>query len=260
MTNVLVCLKRVPDSSGEVLLTPDGQGVDGRYVGFTISNHELCAVELAIQVAAATGGEATVLTIGPAEAVDQLRSALSLGCTAATHVEADPAVLGPADVAREIAAVVTDHQEAGRPHDLVLLGNDAADSGDFQVGIRLAYALGRPVVAGVNRVEIAEQTAVAHAEGSTGQDTYELPLPAVLTVLEGGVEPRYPTVSGRMKAKKVAIEQRKPSLDDPSGPHRVRMTLPPPVPSQVQLLGEGADLAAAAEAVRLKLVELGVTR
>jgi len=257
MTNVLVCLKRVPDSSGEVLLTPDAQGVDGRYVGFTISNHELCAVELAVQIAAATGGEASVLTLGPAEAADQLRSALALGCTAAIHVEADPTGFGPADVAREIAAVVTDHETAGRNHDLVLLGNDAADSGDFQVGIRLAYALGRPVVAGINQVEITDGVAVAYAEGPTGQDTYELPLPVVLTVLEGGVEPRYPTVSGRMKAKKVAIENREPTVADRSGPSRVRLSLPPPVPSQVQILGDGP---AAADAVRKVLVDLGVTR
>lgn len=257
MTNVLVCLKRVPDSSGAVLLTPDAQGVDGRYVGFTVSNHELCAVELAVQIAAATGGEASVLTLGPAEAADQLRSALSLGCTAATHVEADPTGFGPADVAREIAAVVIDHQAGGRTHDLVLLGNDAADSGDFQVGIRLAYALGRPVVAGINRVEVANGVAVAHAEGPTGQDTYELPLPAVLTVLEGGVEPRYPTVSGRMKAKKVPIEQRERSGAEPDGPSRVKMILPPQVPSRVQVLGEGPS---AADAVRKVLVDLGVAR
>ena len=257
MTDVLVCLKRVPDSSGEVLLTPDGQGVDGRYVGFTISNHELCAVELAVQIAAATGGQASVLTLGPAEAADQLRSALSLGCTAATHVVADPTGYGPSDVAAEIAAVVRDHEAEGRPHDLVLLGNDAADSGNFQVGIRLAYALGRPVVAGVSHVEILDGVAVAHAEGPFGQDTYELPLPAVLTVLEGGVEPRYPTVSGRMKAKKVAIEEREPALAERVGAQRVRLTLPPPVPSQVQVLGEGPS---AADAVVKLLVDLGVAR
>ena len=257
MTDVLVCLKRVPDSSGEVLLTPDGQGVDGRYVGFTISNHELCAVELAVQIAATTGGQASVLTLGPAEAADQLRSALSLGCTAATHVVADPTGYGPSDVAAEIATVVRDHEAEGRPHDLVLLGNDAADSGNFQVGIRLAYALGRPVVAGVSHVEILDGVAVAHAEGPFGQDTYELPLPAVLTVLEGGVEPRYPTVSGRMKAKKVAIEEREPALAERVGAQRVRLTLPPPVPSQVQVLGEGPS---AADAVVKLLVDLGVTR
>ncbi|MGZ8750756.1 MAG: hypothetical protein ACXWYP_07750, partial [Pseudonocardia sp.] len=97
MTDVLVCIKRVPDSSGQVLLTDDAQAVDGRFVGFTVSDHENCAVELAIQVAAATGGAATVLTLGPAEAADQLRSALSLGCTAATHIEAEAAQFGPAD-------------------------------------------------------------------------------------------------------------------------------------------------------------------
>src|SRR3712207_3256143 len=138
---VLVCVKRVPDSSSEVVLTEDSQGVDGRYAGFTMSPHEECAVELAVQVTAASGGEATVLSLGDADAVEQLRSALAVGCTAATLIVAEPQRFGPADVAREIAAVVRDHEAAGRSHDLVLLGNDAADSGDFQVGIRLAYEL-----------------------------------------------------------------------------------------------------------------------
>ena len=139
----LVCIKRVVDSSSEVVLTEDGQAVDGRFAGFTMSAHEECAVELAVQIAAATGGTATVLTLGDADAVEQLRAALAVGCTAAVHVVADPQTFGPADVAREIAAVAGDY-------DLVLLGNDAADSGDFQVGIRLAYELGRPVVNGVS--------------------------------------------------------------------------------------------------------------
>ena len=83
MTDVLVCVKRVPDSSSEVVLTDDGQSVDGRFAGFTTSVHEECAVELAAQVAAADGGEATVLTLGDADAVEQLRAALAVGCTAA---------------------------------------------------------------------------------------------------------------------------------------------------------------------------------
>ena len=61
----------------------------------------------------------------------------------------------------------------------------------------------------------------------------------MVTVLEGGVEPRYPTVSGRMKAKKIAIEERPAAVTTPRGPKRVRLTLPPPVPNQVQILGEG---------------------
>ena len=256
MTNVLVCVKRVPDTTGEVVLTGDGQAVDGRYAGFTTSNHEACAVELAVRIAADTGGTATVLTVGATEAAEQLRNALAVGCAAAVHVQADPATLGPADVAREIAAVVRDHEAQGRGHDLVLLGNDAADSGDFQVGIRLAYALGRPVVNGVNTVAVDAGTVVAHGEATDGHETYSLPLPAVVTILEGGVEPRYPTVPGRMKAKRVAVEERALSTG-PDGPRRVKLVLPPPAPSSVEVLGEGA---AAAPAVVDLFERLGLYR
>lgn len=240
MINVLVCVKRVVDSSGEVVLTDDGQSVDGRFAGFTVSNHEECAVELAVQVAAQTAGAASVVTLGDADAVEQLRSALAVGCTAATHIETDATAFGPADVAREIAGVVRDHGT----HDLVLLGNDAADTGDFQVGIRLAYELGWPVVNGAAKVSVEDGSVVASVAGPDGHETYRVPLPAVVTVLEGGVEPRYPTVPGRMKAKKVEIEHRPPSRE-PAGPKRVRLTLPPPQPSDVHILGKGPEAASA---------------
>ncbi len=252
--NVLVCVKRVPDSSSEVVLTEDAQAVDGRYAGFTMSPHEECAVEIAVQVTAATGGATTVLTLGDADAVEQLRSALAVGATAATLVEAESSTYGPGDVAREIAAVVRDHEAAGRAHDLVLLGNDAADSGDFQVGIRLAYELGRPVVNGARVVTVEGDSVVARVEGPEGTETYRVPLPAVVTVREGGVEPRYPTVPGRMKAKKVEVEQRPPAAE-PTGAKRVKLLLPPPVPSSVQLLGKGPE---AAPAVVDLFEELGV--
>ncbi len=244
MVSPLVCVKRVVDSSGEVVLTEDGQGVDGRYAGFTMSAHEECAVELAVQVAAAGDGSATVMTLGDADAIEQLRAALSVGCTAATHVVADSQAYGPADVAREIAAVVRDHEAAGTSHELVLLGNDAADSGDFQVGIRLAYELGWPVVNGVSTVSVADGELTASGAGPDGHETYRLPLPAVVTILEGGVEPRYPTVPGRMKAKKAPVEEREPTTA-PVGPSRLRLVLPPPTPSSVEILGEGPGAASA---------------
>ena len=243
MVNVLVCVKRVPDASSEVVLTDDDQAVDGRFAGFTTSAHEECAVELAVRIAA-EGGEATVLTLGDADAVEQVRAALAVGCTSATHVVADPQQFGPADVAREIATVVREHEAEGRPHDLVLLGNDAADSGDFQVGIRLAYELGRPVINGVTNVTVADGLVTATGAGPDGHETYRVPVPAVVTVLEGDVEPRYPTVPGRMKAKKLAIEERVPAAE-PAGPNRVRLLLPPPAPSDVQILGKGAEAAPA---------------
>ncbi|MFC7495653.1 MULTISPECIES: electron transfer flavoprotein subunit beta/FixA family protein [unclassified Nocardioides] len=237
--STLVCVKRVVDSSSEVVLTDDAQAVDGRYAGFTMSAHEECAVEIAVSLASGEGQSASVLTLGDADAVEQLRAALAVGCTAAVHVVADPQTFGPADVAREIAAVVRD-----RGDDLVLLGNDAADSGDFQVGIRLAYELGWPVVNGAQTVSVDGGVATVHVSGPDGHETYRLPLPAVVTVLEGGVEPRYPTVPGRMKAKKVVIDERRPTAE-PTGPGRVRLLLPPPTPSDVQVLGKGPEAAPA---------------
>jgi len=262
MGNVLVCIKRVPDFSGEVLLAEDGQSADARFVGFTLSDHDSCAVELAVQIASATGGQATVATVGSADSVEQLRSALGVGCTAAVLVEADPVALGPADVAREIAAVVRDHEAGGTSYDLVLLGNDAADSGDFQVGIRLAHELGRPVVTGIKLASVDDGASVdsrrAHLQGDgpEGLESYAVPLPAVVTVMEGGVEPRYPTITGRMKAKKIEVETRA-TAQEPAGSGRVRLTLPPPAPSTVEVLGEGPG--AAGTVVDL-LQRLGVAR
>ena len=218
MTNVLVCIKRVPDAAGEVLLTADEQALDARFVGFTVSAHENCAVELAVRI-----GDATVLSLGPADTVEQLRGALGVGAKAAVLIEADPVGYGPADIAREIAAVVKAHEAEGKTYDLILLGNDAADTGDFQVGIRLAYELGRPVVNGVRTVEVAGDVATARGDGIDGVETYEVPLPAVVTVLEGGVEPRYPTITGRMKAKKTPIETVEPR-NQPRGPEPVSYT------------------------------------
>jgi electron transfer flavoprotein beta subunit len=253
MTNVLVCVKRVPDSSSEVLLTADAQAVDGSKAGFTTSPHEECAVEIATRLTS-DGGEATVVTLGDKDAAEQLRSALAVGCHQATHVVAEAHTLGPADVAREIAAVVKDHESAGRTHDLVLLGSDAADSGDFQVGIRLAYELGRPVVNGASMITVEDGVAVVLGKGPEGQETYRVPLPAVVTVREGGVDPRYPSVKGRMQAKKVQVEERTLSAE-PRGPQRVKLLLPPPTPSSVQILGEGP---AAAPAVVDLFEQLGV--
>ena len=258
MTDVLVCVKRVPDTGGDVTLTADGQSVDARGLGFTISAHESCAVELAVRIVAEDGGSVTVLTLGTQDAVEQLCSALGVGATSAVLIEADdPAAFGPADVAREIAAVVEDGS-----YDLVLLGNDAADTGDFQVGIRLAYLLNRPVVNGARTLEVAKDddgtagTATAKVAGPDGVETYALPLPAVVTVLEGGVEPRYPSITGRMKAKKAKIETVAPRAE-PRGSGRVRLTLPPAQPSTVEVLGEGPD---AAPAVVDLLQRLGVMR
>lgn len=256
MTRVLVAVKRVVDSSGAATLTADGQGLDGRFAGYTIGDHDACAVELGIQVAEATGGTVTVVSVGVAEAVEQIRGALALGAHAGILVETDPVTLGPADVAAELAAVVGAAESAGEPFDLVLLGNDAADTGDFQVPIRLAYAVGRTVVTGAGTAEVSDGRLVATVTGPHGDETYEVPLPAVASVLEGGTEPRYPTLKGRMAAKKIEVDVRAP-VGTPAGGGRVRWHLPEEPPTSSEVLGTGPETA---PAVVDLLERLGVLR
>jgi electron transfer flavoprotein beta subunit len=246
--NVLVCIKRVPGTSAVVTLTDDAMGVDTRHVGYTVSPHEECAVEAAVQLVEAHGGAATVLTVGPQEAVEQLREALAMGVGSAAHVVAETGSFGPADVARAIADVVGARAASGAGVDLVLLGNDAADTGDFQVGIRLAYRLGWPVVTGVRSFEVSSvdgsARVAAAGDGPDGVEHFDLPLPAVLTVKEGGITPRYPSIPGRLKAKRAPVEAG-PAAFEPAGSGRVRLHLPVEQPSAVQVLGQGADAAPA---------------
>ena len=202
-----------------------------------------------------TGGTATVLTLGTDDAVEQLRTVLGLGCSAAVLIEADPAGFGPADVAREIAAVVTEHAAQGRSHDLVLLGNDAADTGDFQVGIRLAYALGRPVVNGASMVVVAGDTQRRTSPDRTASRPTRCRCPPSSPCWRAASS-RATRRSGRMKAKKVKVETVAPQRE-PDGSGRVRLLLPPAQPSAVEVLGEGPD---AAKAVVDLLQKLGVAR
>lgn len=241
MTNLLICIKRVPEISGEVLLSDDQYSIDARHVGYTLSAHDECAIELGVNLAKDTGGHVRALSVGTDEAAEQLRHAAALGADSATLVHADPETFGPADVAAAIAAEVRD---ADMPFELILVGNDAADTGDFQVGVRLAYELGRPVLTGINTAEIRGSTVLARGAGPQGIDVFEVPLPAVIAVQEGGVEPRYPSIRGRMKAKRLKVDQKAAQLE-PSGSGRVGLRLPAPKPSTVQILGEGPDAAPA---------------
>jgi electron transfer flavoprotein beta subunit len=90
----------------------------------------------------------------------------------------------------------------------VIFGNEAADTGDYQVGIRVAVALGRPVINGIKGLTLADGVARARREaGGGGWETYSLPLPAIVGVKEGLNLPRYPSVPGRLRAKRKEVER-----------------------------------------------------
>ncbi len=238
MTDVLVCIKRVPETTGRVSLTAHG-GLDTSHAGFTLSSHDECALALAVDIASATGGQAVALSLGTEDAEEQIRAAIAVGCARGVLIEADPDDFGPADVAAAIAAHVRSEEGQGLAPGLILVGNDAADTGDFQVGVRTAHALGRPVLTGISTMEVTGDVARARGTGPEGTEVFELPLPAVVAVREGGVEPRYPSVPGRIKAKRARVDRVAPGVE-PRGSGRVRLKGLPAEPSEVQVLGQGA--------------------
>lgn len=256
---ILVCVKRVPAPGARINLTADELTVDATFLGFTTSPHEECAVEAALQLVEEHGGETTVLTLGPAEAEEQLRYAASLGVHHAVLL-ALPYTGGdngngrddggdfdwdPQRTASAITAAVHDLETVHGQFDLVLFGNDSADSGGFQVGVRVAVALGRPIVNGAKGLLIDGGHAIVRREADAGQEVYELPLPAVVGVKEGINLPRYPTMKGRLASKRVTIDTRPPAAADAGGLRTVQLAQPPADDRSTVILGRGPDAAPA---------------
>jgi electron transfer flavoprotein beta subunit len=251
---VLVCVKRVPAPGARINITDDGQHVDTAHLAFTTSPHEECAVEAAAQLVEEHGGEATVLTLGPAEAEEQLRYAVSVGMHHGVLLVAEDEY-EPQRTSRALAAAIS-NLEADGPFDLILFGNESADSGGFQVGARVAYALGRPVVNGAKALSLADGSAAVERETDAGRERYVLPLPAVVGVKEGINLPRYPTMRGRLASKKAEIVSSPAGADAIDGAlAKVELERPPETESSTVVLGEGLGAAAAVVDV---LDELGV--
>ena len=250
--NILVCVKRVPATGSKITLTPDEQEIDTRHLGFVVSPHEECAVEEAVRLVEANGGGSTVLTLGPEAAIEQLRDALAVGMDDAVLLETDGPEWDPAATARAIVDVVRARQAAGRPFDLLLFGSESADSGNYQVGVRAACALGWPCVAGAKGLKIDGQTVQVEREAPAGKETLEMALPAVVTVKEGLNLPRYPSVPGRLKAKKKPVERLQPARPAASL-QKIRLKLPSVKEHHVEILGRGPGAAPKAVAVLQRL-------
>lgn len=254
--DVLVCVKRVAATGARILLTDDGRAIDTRHLGFTIGPHEECAVEEAVRISERLSGRVTVLTVGPPEAAEQLRYAISMGADDGVLVETGQEELDPEATAAAIVRAVRELASEGRSFDLVLFGNESADAGNYQVGIRVAYALGLPIVGGVKGIDVLpeERRALLHRAVATGVEVYEAPLPAAVAVKEGLNLPRYPSVKGRIKAKRAPVRRFEHS-GDAGGLRKVRLRQPPEKQQETVVLGRGAEAAGPVVDV---LEELGV--
>jgi electron transfer flavoprotein beta subunit len=227
---VLTCVKRVPMTGGKIVLSADAQAIETKHLGFTISPHEECGVEEAVRLIEAHGGESVVLTLGPPEAEEQLRDAMALGAERAIHLVSDGEEWDPQATAGAILDAIR--------------ANESADSGNYQVGIRVAHALGRPVATGLKGVAIENGSVRCEQEVSGGRDVYVLPLPAVLTVLEGLNLPRYPSVPAKLRAQRKPLDATSPTRPE-SKLEKLRLVVPEGQSKEAEILGHGPEAAPA---------------
>lgn len=240
--NIVVCIKRVPDTEARIRPAAGGAGIDAAGLKFIVSPYDEFALEAALR--AKEGGQAAevvALTLGEAAAAEQLRSALAMGADRALLLKGEATIDGLA-TARALVAEL-----GGMDAPLLLFGIKAVDDDQQQVGPMVATLLDRPCVTGVSEFMVEGGTVVCHREVEGGVEVVEAPLPAVLTMTKGPNEPRYPSLKGIMAAKKKPLEE-KAAAGAPARLKVERIEAPPERPAG-RIVGQGPD--AVPELVRL---------
>jgi electron transfer flavoprotein beta subunit len=200
--NIVVLVKQVPDSGTQRSLDPSDNTVARATADNVVNEIDEYAIEEALQVKEAQGGEVTVLTVGPGSATDAIRKALSMGADKAVHVQ-DDALHGSCAVQTSAVLAAALQQ---LEYDLVLTG---ATSTDGQLGVMpalLAERLGIPQVSGARKLTVEGSTVKVERQTDGGFWALEAPLPAIVSTWDTINEPRYPSFKGIMAAKKKPVE------------------------------------------------------
>jgi electron transfer flavoprotein beta subunit len=200
--NIVVLVKQVPDTWAERKLDPNDKTLDRASVDVVMNEIDEYAVEEALRIQEAHGGEVTVLSMAPDRGVETIRKALSMGADKAVHLS-DESLRGSDAVQTSYAlAKVLETLE----YDLVIVGSEATDSRMSVMAPLLAERLRRPQLSGARKVTIEGGTVRIERQTENGYDVVEASTPAVVSVVEKINEPRYPSFKGIMAAKKKPLQ------------------------------------------------------
>jgi electron transfer flavoprotein beta subunit len=242
----------VPDTASVIKIGPDGKKIDEGGIKWILSPFDEYALEAALQLTEAKGGEVTAVTYGPARAEAALRDCLARGAHQAVHVAGGEATLGDSFTIATVLAKAF----AGRSYDLVLCGVKGVGTDCSQVGQMLAELLAIPHVANVTKLEVGDGSLTAGRDVEGGQERVECPLPALITCQKGLNEPRYAALKGIMAAKKKPVEKVEVAslgVTEGADPFYVvrSLELPPPASEGTIIKGEDDPAGAAAQLVNL---------
>jgi electron transfer flavoprotein beta subunit len=200
---ILVCLKQVPDKDSSFRINAERSWVETDNLSFQINDYDRYALEEALRIKDAAGGEVVAVSLGPDRVTQALKTALAMGADRAIHVQHDDSPLDPLAVARMLQGAVKDDT-----FDLVLAGFQTEDDNFAQVGPLLARLLGMPCATGIIGLVVGDDGTSVRVERELENNRVQivdLILPAVVTVQTGINEPRYASLKGIMAAKRKEI-------------------------------------------------------
>lgn len=229
--NLVVCLKRVPDSSARLRVAPDGRSVSPEGVDTIISPYDEYAIEEALKLRETHGGQVTGVCVDPEGNDTALRKALAMGVDQGILVAGGDPFDGAA-VAEILAGVLKT-----LTFDLVLFGKQAIDSDSAMVPPMVAHRLGLPRATVVNKITPGTGSVTVHRQIEGAEEVLELPLPCLLSTQKGLNEPRFPSLKGIMAARKKPLERR----EAPPVARRLELLKmePPPARPAGRIVGEG---------------------
>lgn len=200
---IIVCVKQVPDTTTRIRVAPDGRNIVDSDVSWIVGPYDEFAIEEALKIKEAKGGEVVLVSLGPDRAQTALRNGLAMGADSALHLK-DP-LFDAADTlgtARALAAAI----KTLAPFDLVLTGQQGVGGDNSQIPGLLAELLDLPQVTVAVKIELQDGKATVEREVEGAHETWETALPAVISAQKGLNEPRYASLKGIMAAKKKPID------------------------------------------------------
>lgn len=248
--NSVVCIAQVPDTESKITIASDGTRIDESGLKFIVSPYDEFALEEAVRLKEAEGGDVTVVTFGPDRTAQALRECLARGATAAVHVNGDSSKADALGIAKVLAAVIREISP-----DIVFAGKQGVGTDNSLVGPMVAELLGWPQLNVVTKLEKQDGSFVAHREIEGAEEIIEAPTPFVVTAQKGLNEPRYSSLKGIMAAKKIPIDTKSVGdlglSEEDVFDKRVRVVSfePPPQKSGGRVIDGGDPAAAASEII-----------
>ncbi len=232
--NLIVCIKRVPDTESRITPGGDGVSISTGGVKFVVNPYDEYAIEEALRLKEAAGqGCVTVMTLGGEESKETLRAALAMGADQAVLLKGSPSTDG-LGTAEALAAAIKD-----REFDLIFFGKQAVDDDNLQVPAMVAELLGLPCATVVVDLQVEAKKVTANREVEGGHEQVEFEMPGVIAAQKGLNEPRYASLKGIMAAKKKPLEEIE--VGDAESRVEVLAVTSPPDRAGGEIVGEGAD-------------------